>query len=172
MWATTLLLPDVPVLMRFRGFLFGFGMMGCGKNFQVAGNVMLRGLENISVGRDVYLAPGAVILAGKGVVLEDGVQVAFYSVLTDGNHTAKDGSYRFGLRSQSPILIGAGTWIGAHVTVVAGVKIGRCAVIGANSVVTREIPDGALAVGVPASVLSERRGDKRSERGVEIPKAG
>jgi acetyltransferase-like isoleucine patch superfamily enzyme len=157
-WLLTLWLPDMPVVRRLRGALFGIFMKHCGANFQVGFNVTIRGLENLSVGNDVYLAPGAVILAGLGITLEDGVQVAFYSVLTDGGHSLHEGSYRFGPRVQAKLHIAAGTWLGAHVTVVAGVHIGRGVIVGANSVVTRDIPDGVLAAGVPATVVRKNEG--------------
>jgi acetyltransferase-like isoleucine patch superfamily enzyme len=152
-WLTTLALPDVPCVRRLRGRLYGFLMKRCGRNFQVGFNVTIRGLENFSVGDDVYIAPGSIILAGHDISLGDGVQLAFYTVLTDGGHTLKDSSYRFGAREQRPVRIEAGTWLGAHVTVVPGVTIGRSVVIGANSVVTRDIPDSVLAAGVPAVVV-------------------
>lgn len=152
-WLVTLPLPDMPIVRRLRGVLYGAFMKRCGANFQVGFNVTIRGLENLCVGNDVYIAPGSVILAGLDITLEDGVQVAFYSVLTDGGHSLQEGSYRFGPRVQSQLHIAAGTWIGAHVTVVAGVRIGRSVIVGANSVVTRDIPDGVLAAGVPAVVV-------------------
>jgi acetyltransferase-like isoleucine patch superfamily enzyme len=152
-WLITLPLPDMPLVRRLRGLLYGVFMRRCGSNFQVGFNVTLRGLENLSIGNDVYIAPGSVVLAGADVSLEDGVQLAFYSVLTDGGHSLQEGSYRFGPRVEAPLHIAAGTWIGAHVTIVAGVRIGRSVVIGANSVVTKDIPDGVLAAGVPAVVV-------------------
>lgn len=142
----------MPFVMRVRGWLFSFGLRDCGKNLQVGANVMLRGLENISVGDDVYFAPGTVLLAGKSVTIGDGVQLAFYSVVTDGNHTIIDGSYRFGPRAESDVVISKGTWIGAHSTVVAGVYIGEGVLVGANSVVTRNLPSHCFAAGVPATV--------------------
>lgn len=53
-----------------------------------------------------------------------------------------------------------GAWLGAGVTVLPGVRVGKGAVIGAASVVTRDIPDFAVAVGAPAKVLRYRRGFK------------
>lgn len=152
-WLTTFALPDLPSVRRLRGWLYALAMKRCGRNFQVGFNVTIRGLENLSVGNDVYFAPGVIILAGHDISLGDGVQLAFYTVLTDGGHTMKDASYRFGPRAQRRVCIESGTWLGAHVTVVSGVTIGRSVVIGANSVVTRDIPERVLAAGVPAEVL-------------------
>ncbi len=56
----------------------------------------------------------------------------------------------------APVHIGRNVWLGAKVTVVKGVRIGDNAVIGANAIVTRDIPANAVAAGVPARVLRYR----------------
>lgn len=56
----------------------------------------------------------------------------------------------------SPAIIGNDVWLGANVVVLQGVKIGDGAIIGANAVVTSDIPDYSIAVGVPAKVLKYR----------------
>lgn len=60
------------------------------------------------------------------------------------------------LQSKGAITIGDSAWIGVGVIVLGGVNIGRGAVIGAGSVVTKNIPDGAVAAGVPAKVIKMR----------------
>jgi acetyltransferase-like isoleucine patch superfamily enzyme len=57
----------------------------------------------------------------------------------------------------SPVRVGAGTWIGERVAVLRGANIGRCCIIGANSVVRGEIPDYSIAVGAPARVVGSTR---------------
>lgn len=52
-----------------------------------------------------------------------------------------------------PVLIKEGAWIGAHAIVLPGVCIGRYAIVGAGSVVTKDIPDYGVAVGNPARVI-------------------
>jgi maltose O-acetyltransferase len=56
-----------------------------------------------------------------------------------------------------PVHIGAGAWLGANVTVLSGVSIGEGAVVGAGSVVTKDVPDYAVAVGAPARVIRSAR---------------
>lgn len=53
----------------------------------------------------------------------------------------------------APISVGNNCWLASNVTVCAGVKIGNNCVIGAGAVVTHDIPDNSLAVGVPAKVI-------------------
>ena len=60
------------------------------------------------------------------------------------------------LQTHGGITIDDDAWLGVGVIVLDGVRIGKGAVIGAGSVVTRDIPDGAIAVGVPAKVLKGR----------------
>ncbi len=62
------------------------------------------------------------------------------------------------LRSRGDIIIGDDAWLGFGVIVLGGVRIGRGAAIGAGAVVTRDIPDGAIAVGNPARVVKLRAG--------------
>lgn len=57
------------------------------------------------------------------------------------------------------IHIGDDVWLGANVTILPGVRIGNNVVIGAGAVVTRDIPDDSLAVGVPARVIKELEND-------------
>lgn len=60
------------------------------------------------------------------------------------------------LQSKGGIIVEDDVWLGAGVTVLDGVKIGRGAVVGAGSVVTHDIPPGAIAAGVPARILKMR----------------
>ncbi len=155
-------LPDAPPIMRWRGWLYGWCMRGRGRDFQVASRVHLKGLEHISVGDHVYLAPGVAVLAGDEVVIEDEVMIAYHSVVTDGNHTRLEGSYRFGPRCNAPVRIGRGTWIAANCTVVSGAIVGQGVLVAANSVVTGQMPDHSLVAGVPGRVI--RRLDAEGDR--------
>lgn len=56
-----------------------------------------------------------------------------------------------------PIVIGEDCWIGSNVTILGGVKIGNGCVIGAGSIVTKNIPDYSVAVGNPARVIKNRK---------------
>ncbi len=161
--AVTCWLPDAPVTMRLRGWLLGFLMKRRGKDFQVATHVKLSGLQNISVGDHVYLAPGVVILAGTEVELADEVMLAHYTMVTTSKHTLIDGSYRFGPTRQQPIRIGRGTWVAAHCTIVAGVEIGKGAIVAANAAVVEDVADGAMVGGVPARLIRTSGTDSKSK---------
>lgn len=116
-------------------------------------------------------APGdARIRIGSGTFLNIGVMVAAVSMVEIGDHCmlangcfVTDASHRFddpdrpvtwqGFDSKGPTRIGDNVWCGAHVVVTSGVTIGERSVIGANSVVTTDIPPYSIAAGVPARVI-------------------
>jgi maltose O-acetyltransferase len=149
-------LPDLRPLLRLRGFLLRPCFKSCGGNLQVARRVTINFSNHLEIGRDVFVATGCWIHAWGGVVLEDEVQLGPYSVLVTGDHTLKDGSYRYGPSSLAPIHLRHGSWLGAHAVVTKGVTLGRGALIAANSVATRNIPDYAIAAGVPARIIKEK----------------
>ena len=149
-------LPDLRPVMRIRGFLLRPSFKSCGRNLQVARRVTINFSNRMEIGRDVYIATGCWIHAWGGVVVEDEVQLGPYSVLVTGDHTLKDGSYRHGPSSLAPIRLCQGSWLAAHAVVTKGVTLGRGALIAANSLATRNIPDFAIAAGVPARIIKEK----------------
>ncbi|HWF55532.1 MAG TPA: acyltransferase [Solirubrobacteraceae bacterium] len=145
----------------------------------VHGNVLeaLR-QDRLTVGAGTLLEPGVWITApgaaritiGEGTFLNLNVMVAAMELVEIGSHCmfangcfVTDANHRFddpdrpitwqGFSSKGPTRIGDNVWCGAHVVVTSGVTIGERCVIGANSVVTDDIPAYSIAAGVPARVL-------------------
>jgi len=109
----------------------------------------------IKIGNDVVLSRGVHLVAFAEIILEDGVMIGEYSSVRDANHRVIPGSsVRHSGHLGRPIHIGRNAWIGRGVTILGGVTIGEGAVIGANAVVTKNIPAGAVAVGIPARLIS------------------
>jgi acetyltransferase-like isoleucine patch superfamily enzyme len=61
-----------------------------------------------------------------------------------------------GIYSTGPVILGEDVWLGAGVIVLDGVRVGKGSIIGAGAVVTKEIPEYSIAVGVPARVVGTR----------------
>ena len=132
-------LPDAPLTMRFRGWLYSFGMRKCGKDFQVSSTAILRGLEKISCGDNVYIGPNSYVLAREEVVIESEVLVAMNVVIVDANHgrDIDTNSYRFKRGRAEKVLIGRGSWIAANSVITAGTVLKSGSLVTPCSVVRR-----------------------------------
>ncbi|MBW3088200.1 sugar O-acetyltransferase [Bifidobacterium sp. 82T24] len=109
--------------------------------------------RNISIGSHAYINFDCVMLDNAPITLGDYVWIAPMVGLFATNHALDFEERKAGACRARPIVIGDGVWLGGHVTVLGGVTIGRGSVIGAGSVVTRDIPEGVVAVGNPARVV-------------------
>ena len=110
--------------------------IGTGSMFNLA--VMIAALELIEIGQHCMFANGCLI--------------------TDANHRYDDPRQPVpwqGYSSKGPVRIGDNVWCGAHVVITSGVTIGERCVIGANSVVTSDIPSFSVAAGAPARVIRQ-----------------
>jgi lipopolysaccharide O-acetyltransferase len=109
----------------------------------------------LSIGKRCGIRPYCMISAAEQVTIEDDVIIAAFSSVIDSDHTYELGrpNVMHNPIATAPIRIGRGTWIAERVAVLRGADIGRCCIIGANSVVRGTIPDYSIAVGAPARVV-------------------
>ena len=110
---------------------------------------------NIEVGDNFFINSGCVILDGARVTFGDNVFVAPHCGFYTAGHPLDHERRNMGLEYALPITIGNNVWIGGHVCVLPGVSIGDNSVIGAGSVVNKDIPAGVLAAGNPCRVIRE-----------------
>lgn len=114
--------------------------------------------SRISIGSRVTSTGQLQVAAMSEVIIEDDVMFATNVNITDGFHgyTRTDEPYKYQeiIRIQ-PITIKRGCWIGQNVVIFPGVTIGEMTIIGANSVVTKSIPDRCIATGAPAKVMKK-----------------
>jgi lipopolysaccharide O-acetyltransferase len=119
-------------------------------------------LKILQIGKNVQINDFVHITATESVIIEDNVLIASKVYISDTLH----GSYKGNeydsdphippekrKLSSSPVYIGENAWIGEFVSVLPGVKIGKSAIVGSNSVVTKNIPDYCIAAGNPARVI-------------------
>ena len=105
--------------------------------------------KNVTIGKNVTVMNGVLMMSAGGITIEDNVMIAANVQLISNNHDPYD---RYVITCK-PILIKEGAWIGAGATILPGVTIGKYAIIGANSIVSKNIPDYGVAVGSPAKVI-------------------
>jgi acetyltransferase-like isoleucine patch superfamily enzyme len=140
-----------------------------------------KGTQNrgIDIGRGVFLGRGTILSCKNGdIVLGDETNLGFHceifsgSSVTVGRHGLfaaqaylVGGGHEFEQtgravieqpRSSVGIVLGDNVWLGTGAKVLDGVRIGRDVVVGANAVVNGDLPDGAVAAGIPARVLRRR----------------
>jgi acetyltransferase-like isoleucine patch superfamily enzyme len=108
----------------------------------------------ITIGVRCYVNRHTMLDAAEALEIGDDSMIGPFCYLTDHDHT-----FGAGLApGQTPLVskptkLGARCWLGAHVSVLKGVTIGDGTVVGAGSVVTKDLPAGVLAVGSPARVI-------------------
>ncbi len=148
-------LPENRVTIRIRGALVAPFLGKCGKNLQLARHVTFLNSYGIKIGANVYIATGCWIDGMGGLVIEDEVALSPFVVIATSSHCFENNSVRFGGARRTPTKIGKGSWIASHV-VVTGATVGSGTIVGANAVVTRNLPDNIFAGGVPAKVIGPR----------------
>ncbi len=108
---------------------------------------------NIEIGENFFMNMNCVILDGAKVTFGDNVFVAPGCGFYTAGHPLDAEQRNRGLEYARPIKVGSNVWIGGNVCVLPGVTIGDNSVIGAGSVVTRDIPSGVVAAGNPCRVI-------------------
>ncbi len=139
---------SVFISSKFHTYLF----KDCGKKLRVNGRIKVSAPEKISVGSFTSISDG-VYLSGKG-----GLEIG--SWVNISNHASINSAGlvlegKLGNRQHffKRVILEDGCWIGAGAIVLAGVKIGANAVVGAGSVVTKDVPADTVVVGSPARVI-------------------
>lgn len=154
-----------------------------GKNVYVGSRVHFECGNNVILGNNVSIRPDCDIFpsegSGNGIEISDysdigtrnrlggNVRIGKHVLLVPDNYIASvdhcfqeidvpimyQGAYEPHRNGHENLSIGDGSWIGCHCAIIGDVHIGKHVVIGANSVVTKDIPDFSVAVGCPARVV-------------------
>ena len=118
---------------------------------------------NLQMGHNAWLGPYTICYNQAMVILDDDVTVSQYAYLCAAGHTT-DGINSNGRGLVvAPIHIKKGAWIGAGASILPGVTIGKYAIVGAGAIVTKDVGDYEVAVGVPAKIVKTLDEDKFDE---------
>ncbi|MFH1665255.1 MAG: acyltransferase [Candidatus Omnitrophota bacterium] len=128
------------------------------------------GCSKIEIGDNVVIRPGSVLAAdtrqgGQGIVIEDNVLLGSCVHFYCHNHQFEDPDVPIieqGYGLSQKVVLKNGCWIGANTVFLKGVTVGAHSVVGAGSIVTRDIPDGVVAAGNPAHVI-RRIGERKTD---------
>lgn len=167
-WLLTRLLFPGARLVRFPIYVRGRSSISFGAGLTTGVNVRLDAFESkdktpvLLIGRNVQINDSVHIGAIEHVSIGDHALIASRVFISDHNHgqyqqpdarSAPDVAPSQRPLSSRPVRIGQKVWIGEQVCILPGVTVGDGAIIGANSVVTRDIPANAIAAGNPARVI-------------------
>ena len=148
-------LPDIPVIMRIRGWMYSLMMKKCGSNLQVPSTVIFNSLTGLSIGNNVLFGHGVVVI-GLDINIGDEVLLGPNSVISGGNHTFLNNSYRYGPHVAQPVVLQTGCWIGGNCSITAGSILPERSILGAGSVLTKAFEQvDSLYGGVPAKFLKQ-----------------
>ena len=110
----------------------------------------------ITIGNGCLIRRGAHITSVESITIGDGLLTGTNVLITDNSHGNADNlnlpPRERPVTGRGPVVIGKNVWLGNNVCVMPGVTIGDGAVIGANSIVTHDVPENSIAAGVPAKV--------------------
>lgn len=136
------------------------GRMQVGPGTGLAPNASLRNGVRIKIGHHSHIGERCYLWAGDStgrIVIGDHVSLAPEVFITASDYRFVAGRpFRDQPKRERDVIIGNDVWLGARVVVTAGVSIGDGCIVGAGAVVTRDLPPGSIAVGVPARIVSQR----------------
>jgi acetyltransferase-like isoleucine patch superfamily enzyme len=113
--------------------------------------------DKLVIGTGTYINRYTILDAHEQLHIGRHVMIGPYCYITDADHgTDASVSLQAQAMRRRPVVIEDDAWLGAHVTVLPGVRIGKGAVVGAGAVVTHDVPAMVVAAGVPARVVRRR----------------
>ena len=122
-----------------------------GENSMVQAPLSGAALDRLKIGNNVFINSNCLAMARGGITIEDDVMLAANVQLLSNNHDEYDRQVLL----CKPIHIKKGAWIGAGASILPGVTIGEYAIVGAGAIVTKDVGDYEVAVGVPAKIVKK-----------------
>ena len=115
--------------------------------------------DKMNLGNNVFINSNCLAMARGGITIEDDGMLAGNVQLLSNNHD----EYERQVLLCDEIVIKKGAWIGAGASILPGVTVGKYAIVGAGAIVTKDVPDYSVVVGIPAKVVKALAKDKFPE---------
>ena len=132
-----------------------------GNDVIVSRNCVIQGKTGpLKLGDGVDVGCNTILSSGSGIFIGNSVLIAGNCYIGGGRYIANRTDIPIkeqGIYSRGPVIIKDDVWLGAGVTVLDGIEIGRGCIVGAGALVTKNLPDYSIAVGVPAKVTQTRK---------------
>jgi acetyltransferase-like isoleucine patch superfamily enzyme len=132
-----------------------------GNDVIISRNCVIQGKTGlVQLGHKVDIGCNVILTSGNGIFIGNSVLIAGNCYVGGGRYMTDRTDIPImeqGVYSKGPVIIEDDVWLGAGVTVLDGVRIGRGCVIGAGALVTKDLPAFSVAVGVPAKVVKSRQ---------------
>ncbi|MBY8189925.1 hypothetical protein KW513_16725 [Vibrio fluvialis] len=136
-----------------RGFFIKPFFKSSGRRITIKENVEVYRPYNLVVGDNSGFGRNNIIDATGGIIIGSNVRLGPNVMIATMIHATTGQSINKAAKSTKSVCIGNNVWIGHGVTILPGVNVGDDVIIGAGSVVTKNVPSGTTVVGVPASVI-------------------
>lgn len=140
------------LLLRFRGATVG-------RRVNYYPGVWITPARNLVIGDDVNISLGVIITTAGGVQIGDRTMIGYRTQILSSNHivgSVKQGVFDTG-KSYKDVIIGKDVWIGGSCVILPGIRILDGAVIGAGSVITKDVQERCMVAGVPAKMIKNLR---------------
>lgn len=154
--------PDISLFYRIRGILYKPFFKKCGHGLLIARGVTLLGIENISIGDNVYFAKNVWINGSGGLSIGNGCIFSPNVVIATSKHDIVDGKVSIH-SSYMPISIGNYVWIASNSVIARGVSIGDNCIISALSFVNHDFESNLFLGGSPAKIIKELANEKKTD---------
>lgn len=105
--------------------------------------------DKVHIGNNVIVMPNSLMMASGTITIEDNALVAAYVKLISNNHDPYDRA----VLTCKPVVLKKNCWIGAGVVILPGVTVGENSIVGAGSVVTKDVPANTVVAGNPAKFI-------------------
>jgi len=142
-------------------------LKSCGSNVVIDSGIKIFGYENVTIGNDVYININAVLMTTESeIVIGNHVMLGANVCIVTGDHRSDViGRYMMDVEDKLdendlPVIIEDDVWIGSNATILKGVTVGRGSIIGAGSVVVKDVPPYSVCAGNPARVIRMRFTDE------------